>query len=154
MSLGWARVPLEQWEKLREGQQGAIVQPGTYLVEAQSIRHLQPQGDKFGVYFLGLKITEENNPEWAGKRIDMKFQYHPNPVSENYETMNRISQQLAQRTFDAAGVELISDGQNVDIPATFNSLVQAKARFLVDVSHREVDGKTYQDAGNPKQLVI
>lgn len=157
MALGWGKVTPEQWQQAKDAGFGSDEVPdGDYAVEAAEFRHIDPSKSKngLGTYILTTFVTAEgNDPAFVGKKLELAYKYDPAPKEKGREQMNAISLTAAVKTCEAAGVDPVMDVSGFqDVPGTLQMIAQVKARFVLAVSHRTHEGKTYVETGNPRSI--
>lgn len=155
MSLGWGKVTAEEWAAAKAATLGSDDVPnGDYMVEATSLRHIEPKDEKHGAYIVSCLTTTDGNPaSLAGKKLELRFQYNPNPKTDGIKTMNAISLQNAIQLIEAARVEPQSDPTGaLDIPGTLGMICTMKAKVIVEVTRRKDGDKTYVDVVRPRPL--
>ena len=129
--------------------------PGDYEVTPVQFTEIDPGKSKKGIgaYMVLCQVTENNDPKWAGKKVQARFQYHPNPPTDGLKQMNAISLQAAVKFIEAANVQpmLGPDGM-IDTVGTLRMTPQLGVRLMVTVTHRVQDGKSYQDVDGYRPL--
>lgn len=155
MSLGFGKVSPDAWAKLKKSGDADEVPPGDYFVEFVNMRTIDPsKNDKgIGTFILVFETTDDNEEGMRGKNLEGRYSFHPNPAAsakpEGYEKMNEITQQNLIQLVDRCGMEPIETPEGaLDIIASVNQLKAMKPNLVVKVTHRVVDGKTYQDVGS------
>lgn len=156
MSLGWGKVTVEDWKAAKEaGPGGDVVDPGDYEVTPVTFHEFDPAKSPKGIgaYSMVCQITDNNDPKWVGKKVQAKFQYHPNPSVDNLKQMNAISLQNLVKFVEAANVNPVAtpDGM-LDAVGTLKQMPALGVRMILSVAHRMEGTKLYQDVGNYRPL--
>ena len=158
MSLGFGKVKVTDWEKVKSGSTQDDVPAGDYFALVNALRDIPPQagasagGKSFVTLVVEFKTSEDNEASWQGKQLERRFSWHPNPAvagekADGYEKMNEMTLTDMAQLVEAANAAPIMDGDQIDVVATVRSLVNTKPKVLCAVTHRTVDGKTYQEVG-------
>lgn len=156
MSMGFAKVPVGDWDKVKSGSREDSVADGDYFARLVRVAHFPPERSKKGIgaYNLEFVLTSENanGAQLEGKRVVCRCGYHPEPEKvpdKDYSTMNSISVTNMAQLIEAAGATPELDQQgNFDIALTVEKLAKVEPTVLLNVSHRTESGKVYQDVGN------
>lgn len=153
--MGFARVSIDDWNKLRTGSDAAEVPAGDYIGQVTKVRYLDPEKNKKGIgsVIIGLKLTDDNEEEYKGKLVEAWDMYHPGyetgKCSEGHATMTRISLQNWIRLCEAANVEPIEVDGERDVTKTLDMLPTMQPTVAFSVTKRKDDqGNTRQDVGN------
>ena len=156
MSMGFAKVPVGDWDKVKSGSREDSVPDGDYFARFVRCVNFPPEKSKKGIgtYNLEFVLTEENanGGQLAGKRVVCRCSYHPDPervTDKDYATMNSISVTNMAQLIDAAGATPELDQQgNFDVALTVEKLAKVEPTVLLAVGHRSEGAKTYQEVGN------
>ena len=166
MGMGWGKVTAEEWKVAKDSGFGSDDVPdGDYVVELLAYRSIDPgkNANGIGTHFLVSTVTADPNnpPEVAGKNLEQKFGYHPNPASvggkkaEGYAQMNAISLQNAVKTIEATAVEPLTDSTGLlDIEGTLKGLPGFKPQILLHAFKKKGDdGITRQETDKPRPTI-
>lgn len=155
--MGWGKVTPEQWKEAKDATLGSDDVPeGNYVVEIGGYKHFEAakSAKGLGTHILSTLVAAEgNDPATVGKKLELRFMYHPDPKDDKYRQMNQISLQKAVKLIEACGVEPMTDASGyLDVEGTFKTLKEFKPRVLVTVTKRLDGVKTYQDVENPQAI--
>ena len=151
MSLGFGKVAPDQWAARAAGGRADKVPVADYFAKVTEVVHFDPSKSEkgLGTYIVRFSTTEANAAEWQGKTLEFRGMYHPAPTTDGYTKMNEITENHLIQLIAAAGVEPQADAQGAyDIIATLNLLPTVEATVVGGISHRQHEGKEFQDFGN------
>jgi hypothetical protein len=154
MSMGFGKVPVEDWEKVKTGSSVDLVEPGDYFGVVSAVRHIEPTPTRpLGAFIVQFTLSEENAEAVRDKKIECRISYHPDPSQakaekvEGYIKMNDMSNTVAASLIDATNVEPAVENGIIDVVASLNKLAALSPKVLCCVSHELYEGKTQQRVG-------
>lgn len=154
MSLGWGKVSPNEWKKLASGGRQDYVPAADYFGTPIELVHFEPsERSELGRFIIRWNTTDENEEQYRGLTLETSVSYHPNPESggnpEGHAKMNEISLGLMASIVDVLGGELVTEADGaVDVVESLRGVVGSGLVALGTVSHREYQGKSYQDYQN------
>lgn len=154
MALGFGKVNPQDWENVKAGGRGDMVDPGDYFATLAEVRQLAPsQAKPLGAFLLTFKTTEENDERWQDKKLVSWMQYHPDPANspkpEGYASMNDITMSNMAQLIEACNAAPVVDGDgNYDLVESIKKLPEMQPRLVVGVEHETFEGKERQNVGN------
>lgn len=153
MSMGWGKVTQDEWKAAKDAGFGSDEVPeGDYVIQIGGYRHIDPSKNKKGIgtHFVTGLTTDANEPEYQGKKLELKFMYHPAPKEDGLKQMNAISLQNAIALIEASNVDPVTDATgHLDIEGTIKMLPTLSPTIIVTVSK---DKQGYINVGKPRPV--
>ena len=154
MSLGFGKIPVDQWEKVKAGVREDTVDAGDYFGKMTGFKNFPAERSKKGIGNVNIEFTLTNrNPDKSlhGKKVVYRGFYHPDydNASTGHQQMTDITATtLAQLVDDACNAtpELNEEGV-FDQILTLEKVVKSQPEVLFEVTHESRDGREMQSVG-------